>query len=450
MAKSESIIEKEISTFEYSNQACSVYIKSDGYTQTIPQNTHMNKNQEVPQYIPLEKPIHSFLFIPKVSTTPIELKCSIKKGLILKEQTKAARTAINMFLSINDDDPNSFCSFTQKYGPLFPVDEYAPYSINYDDILILKKRLSSVFELIPLLNEKRKNYSLILDHVLNLLTGPSVSLSTGAYQYVSCEYPEISSNYKIPSLNYITEKDQDNYCHSANLDAENLFSDDCVIFDSVLDEVRVINEQDEKAMLRHIIELDYPDDLKHYASLCLSLLNVYTHYKGSSNTRLIIDFLYNLGQSIIHNTSDSFVLSSQLSEHLLKIADYLVANEITHNIRDIRITCSSSTFSMNYSIPSLLSAMYWSLLFLKDRDIYQKCPVCGDYFVPSNMRQKYCSRKCGNRLIKRKSREKASSEAGASKEYDNPNTSTNVTLPLIHLKEYTVSEAESFDDNLPF
>ncbi len=162
----------------------------------------------------------------------------------------------------------------------------------------------------------------------------------------------------------------------------------------------------------------------------LRFRNVVRTYRIAHNLpteeRLIVDFLFHfmmevgiLGSVDYINGLDFYEepnfegMTDKLSTALESVARIVVRDEINHNIQHVRPKYDTDKMAPSWEVPDLLSAMYFSLFFMRPGvEVYRKCanPNCSVYFLVKTTatRNKYCCPACANATAQRNHRRRKS------------------------------------------
>lgn len=125
-------------------------------------------------------------------------------------------------------------------------------------------------------------------------------------------------------------------------------------------------------------------------------------------------FVYSTLQSAKVPGTLAMSLATELAS-ILDTARKILKEDIDHNLSNITPTYNSESLEASWDIPDLITALYFSILFLNPNfKIVKKCknPNCINYFTvyKSNDRKMYCSDACGNAMSQRKFRERNKKE----------------------------------------
>ena len=104
-------------------------------------------------------------------------------------------------------------------------------------------------------------------------------------------------------------------------------------------------------------------------------------------------------------------MSEEMKFSILEIARHILGEEINANLSGIFPKYDTKTMSPSWKVDSLLSAIYFSIFYLKpDLELYRQCanPRCQRYFLvkTTSTRTKYCCTECCNRVTQDRYRKK--------------------------------------------
>ena len=157
-----------------------------------------------------------------------------------------------------------------------------------------------------------------------------------------------------------------------------------------------------------------------------SVTMMYLNDDCSGMDRMITDFLFHyfhdVGMIDFSNGLSYYIepnlvnFTPKLKDALIKIAKFIIGEEINANLNGIHPLYNTQTMSPTWKVDSLLCAAYFSIFYLKpDLELYRPCdnPRCGQYFLvkTTSTRNRYCSTECCNRVTqdryRKRKREKA-------------------------------------------
>lgn len=148
-----------------------------------------------------------------------------------------------------------------------------------------------------------------------------------------------------------------------------------------------------------------------------------TFSEDDAEIRLVAEFLYNFNKEIAPITKISPkgaieckqeidlnknpAFNARYKNALIQIAKSVYKREFDWGLEGIRPVCDSENFRPKWNIPSLLSALYFSLFYFDSN--YQEYRICANetcrkwFSVPKSKRnKKYCSSKCANLAAQRR------------------------------------------------
>lgn len=132
-------------------------------------------------------------------------------------------------------------------------------------------------------------------------------------------------------------------------------------------------------------------------SLYRQIIQLYCNYNGTDIERKPSIFFF-IFIMIFHNfalviwlkvlhflfQSDLSVMSDEMKSTLIEIAQFVLGEEINANLSGIFPVYDVQTMSPSWKVDSLLSAIYFSMFYLKpDLELYRQCanPRCQKYFL---------------------------------------------------------------------
>ena len=113
----------------------------------------------------------------------------------------------------------------------------------------------------------------------------------------------------------------------------------------------------------------------------------------------------------LYPSADLSTMSEEMKFSILEIARHILGEEINANLSGIFPKYDTKTMSPSWKVDSLLSAIYFSIFYLKpDLELYRQCanPRCQRYFLvkTTSTRTKYCCTECCNRVTQDRYRKK--------------------------------------------
>ena len=310
---------------------------------------------------------------------------------------------LGKFVSLPDNDAEAVFDFFQEYGYLFPVQKDDEPIVDLAMLMDIISRLKATMLLQSLLGEVKRDYEKILHLTLYLLLSGKVEMKLGSKTvYRSCAFSvanQLDSSL-MPSLN--------------GADAQEAAEKGTYTVHDTVHRPTYELSADEYSdiMSGECFRFDYPGitDTRYRR-----LTAIYKSVRPESrNDRMIIDFLFHLMHEVgvIKNISylkgieyyglvDLNHFDQTLKDSLINVARIVLAQEINHNVSQMRPLYSPVKLEGSWRAPSLLVALYFSIFYRNPgTTIYRKCanPSCHNYFsVPTtNGRKKYCCDACRN------------------------------------------------------
>lgn len=339
---------------------------------------------------------------------PVKFAYEIGEGLIeIKNvNTKKAQNILGMLLKIKKNDYNDYIDFVNSYGFFFPLESDRIIKVQPYYISQVAERLKVVTELI---NEIGNTSSIDCRKVMELSLflffddGWQIDLNTrkeSSYEYElaskienAFDNHEIVSKQEAINKGFYTIKDSlydtnelsaDEYKEIIDGSSSNVGWDD-FRFRALTYLYANKNNFDKREneiidlLFHFFIKVGIPKEITADGITYYSKYNTYGCYEYS-----MIDSVINFGK-------------------------YVINKEINHGIRGITPECDLETMKPKWTIPSLMSALYFSLFYLdKSSEMMRKCEHCGTYFVVkrSSSTKKYCSSYCRNNAQQAKHRTK--------------------------------------------
>lgn len=334
-------------------------------------------------------------------------------------KTNEKNNILGEFLGIEKNDINSIMSFFDKYGFLFNLNNYNQYvSVSMKDIMYLKNNLEALVNLFNAQESSNINYKKLLNSVLFLLLGEKMDVKINDKIVYESVYDSLLSNIKNSAkISFVGNKD---LVHMPRKDGgkDILYK----IKDSICENgYNHINISDYEGFL----EDDEPslDFIRQiFKAYVIKESSIFT-----SDEKLVLEFLFHFVQQVsilsLESVSLDMPFSDEvylkleskeclaLTEALHKISKILIKRELDFHLSKIRPLYNAETMQPNWSLPSLLSAMYMSLFYLDSRQAsYRACQNinCGQFFLVSktNSIKKNCCVYCTNAVSQRTYRHK--------------------------------------------
>lgn len=322
---------------------------------------------------------------------------------------KEKNNVIGEFLSIKKYDLEKYKSYFEKYGFLFKTDSDDYFRISSDDLEILQNNLKAFIFLMNNQIDSRLanlvNTTELLDGVLYLLfkdkrdiTYEDSTVFSVCDSFIKRDIFGMTDNPEIGNATFITVEGQKVQAFK--------------IFDNVTSKYTIMYKD------------AYFNLIADYSShMCKNIIRL---YKSKDNIikpefHLTIDFLYHLISEYIEFDVNDISLegtfesnlyadlkeNESLFNALINVSKLILKHEFESNLSYISPSYDVENMKPDWHLPSLYTAMYYSLFYLDAKDVgYRKCanPRCNEYFEVSktNTIKKYCdSFTCGNAVNQR-------------------------------------------------
>lgn len=337
--------------------------------------------------------------VASISDKKLQFAFEPQKGLVRLSShgTIEEKNILGNLLQIRGDNLSNFTNFFNRNGFLFPtkIDEYE--KVTCDNFYIIMSRLCCVVELLDLVsNPKQKDYEGILARVLFLLFSARASIKCGEFDYESCEHS-------------FTKLFLSNQLFQNTLDQVEAFSTGKFSIKDTIFGTYELNIADYTS----IINQNPPPPLGFHDDSLRRLTDMYVNcHNCNEDIRKITDFLFhycyevqpiNLMEGSRYSEPKVDNFTQQLKDSLIDIAKIIIKEEIDHNIKGVVPVYDSSKLEPKWKVTTLLSAIYFSLFYLRPNvQIYKRCenPRCNKLFLVNrtSTNRKYCDEFCRGRL----------------------------------------------------
>lgn len=356
------------------------------------------------------------LFVLKVCAKPnsatLRFSYSAQKGLNLSGNAGGVirENILGQLLAIKPHDIDGTISFLEKYGFIFPISSETYETVDGTALLEILNRIKATVKLMSAIAGK-KDYKAILIYTTYLLFSDPVEISLSNINYRTNfhKFTDLIKTYNIiPDLNRNQE----------------FFDTECIsIFDTLKNDY-------EKLDINELAGMSSGDGINglvgsrdyHFKHLfCL-----YTTYNiADENLRNIIDFYYNYQKEFgvikkIEPTKITYYvtpkkesLSDEMKGALVKIAKFVISEEINANLRNVCPQLDINALAPTWKLNNLLEALYFSVFYMKPGvELYKECenPNCKHekYFLinATVTNKKYCCPACANAAAQRRSRQR--------------------------------------------
>lgn len=333
-----------------------------------------------------------------------------KVGLVrLNEDGSVSENNIlGKLLAIKKDKIENYFPFFERNGFLVPVSVNTTDSIEKINLQLIIDRLQATLELMSTITDmSRTSYEKIVRMIFYHLFSPVVQIETkgGRYQYVSSKHP-----YTV-FLDTALDLQRDERLNDTFNNASFSFND--TISNITLDANFV-----EKALNGNPPEEKFDNVLfaKVFAAYCSPRNGI---SKGILKINdFLFHYLYEVGivEQVDLNQIEYYkgeINKSNFSDCLkstaVEVAKIIIKEEIESNLRRVRPTYDTFKLEPAWKIDSLLSALYFGLLYMRPTmETYRRCAnsKCGEFFLVnvSSQKKKYCCTACMNREMSARKR----------------------------------------------
>lgn len=338
-------------------------------------------------------------------------------GLVRLANTGAIEdgNVIGHFLSLTPGRNEEIFEFYKRNGFLFPVSTAQYESFSPDAAWRLLLRFKAAVHLMTALDGSTPTWQNLLAPTLLLLLGDPVTIPArdNAHAYESAVNGAIKTIEKASQLPDIDG--------SAEAYQKNTYT----ISDRVYGPTFELDSETYE-------DISSGSAVEFTLSGCsdLRFRNIVRTYRIAQNLpteeRLIIDFLFHFMMDVGILASADYIngldfyaepnfegMTAELSNALEAVARIVVRDEINHNIKHISPKYDTDKMAPSWEVPDLLSAMYFSLFFMRPGvEVYRECanPNCNVHFLVKTTatRNKYCCPACANATAQRNHRRRKS------------------------------------------
>ncbi|WP_069648957.1 CGNR zinc finger domain-containing protein [Caloranaerobacter ferrireducens] len=334
-----------------------------------------------------------------------QIEFHFKQGLYRKTDFAEKHNILMDFISIPYGNEKKLIRFFEENGFIFQnsTKEYVLYSCT--DLFLVIRRVKFLVELIMELQKETPSFNVLIKNILYfLLTGPlTISITNSdtretsvvIYKSTSYELQDI-----LKSLNILTSIPLDiDYNPEAYTSMQ---SDSKVVSKTFFD------EQEYDRTYHYVFRESLPSDILNQFSLLDYVLSISEIESIDSENGVILPKL---------KKKSTLSINAEHVDIIKKVAKCVIKTELDHNTSKIIPSYNSDALLGSWSIPDLISSIYFSVFFLNPNfEIIKKCanPTCSNYYsvLHSNTRKKYCSIKCANAVSQRKARARRNFKKG--------------------------------------
>ena len=336
-----------------------------------------------------------------------------KTGLfrIAANGTTEEDNILGSLIALPTKKPSDLYNFFKRNGFLFPVSsskyERIDAALLYEFIL----RLKATVELMTAINEIHKDYNKITQLTFYLMLSEQLQIDMFSLPepYTTCRHSFIDTLSQSSTLSLSWERQQE------------AFEKDTY---TVIDTIKVPSYELNINEYNNILSGTDINGTISITPLYRQITQLYCNYSGNDIERKTIDFLFHLHHDFsqlrtcdmvngltFFAPTDLSTMSDEMKSTLIEIARFVLGEEINANLNGIFPMYNVQTMSPSWKVDSLLSAIYFSMFYLKpDLELYRQCanPRCQKYFLvkTTSTRTKFCSIECCNRVTQDRYRKK--------------------------------------------
>ena len=338
----------------------------------------------------------------------IEFYFDSLSGLVAKNTEDKKNNPLGEFIALTE---TNLVSYFDKYGFLFDWKSKELYdSISIDDVFSLQNKFRLLIDLFNNIHGQT-DFNKLLATFFNYISQSDRTLSLGETEL------KIKSVYPYRNLrNSLPAKNIDNLCYqvkndngtiSTFINIQNYYIESGSTSDlNIIDYEDFIDNQNYPQSFRDTIYL-YVDKNSNFTNLTIRIIDfLYLFYKYVG----VFDFS-EYDSNIPNISLETFKHHPELIEFLIDVSKEILAYEINNGLSDVTPKLNSKTFQPDWSLPSLLSAFYFSLFYSNlELSMYKLCENIGCntpfYIQRSNSLKKYCCESCKNAASQRRYRRK--------------------------------------------
>lgn len=368
--------------------------------------------EDIEHTVPGMPPIKTYKF-QSDTEKPLLFGYRAKTGLsrIAANGTTEEDNILGSLIALPTKKPSDLYSFFKRNGFLFPV---SPSEYECIDAALLYEfmlRIKATVELMTAVNEIHKDYNKITHLTFYLMLSEQLQIDMASLPepYTTCKHSFIDTLSKASALPLGWERQQ-----------EAFEKDTYTIVDTINTPSYELNINE----YNNIISGTCIDGAIPVTPLYRQIIQLYCSYNGTDIERKTIDFLFHLQHDFsqlrtcdmvngltFFVPTDLSAMSDEMKSTLIEIARFVLGEEINANLNGIFPVYDVQTMSPSWKVDSLLSAIYFSMFYLKpDLELYRQCanPRCQKYFLvkTTSTRTKFCSTECCNRVTQDRYRKK--------------------------------------------
>ena len=302
-------------------------------------------------------------------------------------------------------------NFFERNGFLFPVRDAEYESIDASLLYEFILHIKATVELMTAVNEIHKDYEKITHLTLYLMLSEplQIKMDSMSAPYTSCRHSFMDTMVKASAISLSWERQQEAF----NKDTYTVY--DTIATPSYELDISEYNDIVSGTSINGAIAV---------TPFYKQITQLYCNYNGSHIERKIIDFLFHLHHDFgqlqtydmvqgltLYPSADLSTMKDEMKSTIIEFARHILGEEINANLNGIFPEYDVQTMSPSWKVDSLLSAIYFSIFYLKpDLELYRQCanPRCQRYFLvkTTSTRTKYCCTECCNRVTQDRYRKK--------------------------------------------
>lgn len=376
------------------------------------QSYSCNCVEDIEHTLPGMPPLKTYKFQSDIEK-PLLFAYKAKTGLsrIATNGTTEEDNILGTLIALPTKKPSDLYNFFKRNGFLFPVSsseyEHIDTTLLYEFIL----RIKATVELMTAINEIHKDYNKIthLTFYLMLSKQLQINMLSLPKPYSTCKHSFLDTLSVAETLPLGWERQQE------------AFEKDTY---TIIDTIETPSYELDINEYNNIISGTCLDGAISVTPLYRQIIQLYCNYRGTPIERKTIDFLFHLHHDFsqlltydmingltFSTPTDLSIMSNDMKLTLIEIAQFILGEEINANLNGISPVYNIQTMSPSWKVDSLLSAIYFSIFYLKpDLELYRQCtnPRCQKYFLvkTTSTRTKFCSTRCCNRVTQDRYRKK--------------------------------------------
>ncbi|HEL2331883.1 TPA: hypothetical protein TZM76_002138 [Streptococcus suis] len=340
------------------------------------------------------------LVIKSINLPYIEMGYSPGEGLKIITWNRRKNNPLGEFLGLDLNNLSELKNFIHKYGFIYPISQEKYCPVDIEELHSIQERLKAFINLINNQNKSNIEYRELFDSTLYLLLRkysttsykkskflPTNSALQNQLDAAVTPLTKDHSAVKTVSVESQAQLRLSRYSESLNKMVE---------FD-LLDAQQIMQDENTPHWCKRIFNLFYSldnlvftDELNKKIDFlfgCIYLLNPFY----SEQVKIKETFsaaIYEDIEALPHFT-----------EYLLEVSKITIREEFERMLDDIHFTYNTETMAPDWKLPSLISALYFSIYYKNSKNvIYRVCQndYCKQYFEVSstNSTKRHCSDNC--------------------------------------------------------